>query len=137
MKNKIYVVLPDYHFKNETNYFEFWQALSELECSSREIPDLLSKEMGKLFRTGDLSCFFIPHWHQMTNGDDDQRSIRNMLQADNTGTKPKRMSRNCDLLRYISLCLQYENEKYAAYVQQWRINQELCVDDEDEEGWRW
>lgn len=127
------IVLPIYYFENQENRTQHWLALRKLPHSSRDMPDFLTKLMLQAYREGDLSCFFIPHWYQIANETDDGRTIRNMLAADGTGTKPKFKSRNYDLVRYIDICLQVHSAEYAEYVKIWCKRQIMCLDDDDED----
>ncbi len=130
VKTKQYRVLPDYYYKDPENYLAFWLALIQIEVSSRILPDALTQCMSLIYHKARLNCFFIGHWHQLTNNDEDQRSMRNILQADVSGHQPKRQTRNYDLLRYIDICLQHLNENYAQFVASWCQNQELCLGEE-------
>ncbi len=131
VKARQYRVLPDYYYKESDNYLAFWLALIQVAESSRTLPDTLTQCMTEIYHKAGLNCFFIGHWHQLTNNDEDQRTIRNMLQADSSGQKYKRQARNYDLLRYIDICLQYKNESYFLYVANWCQHQELCLGEED------
>lgn len=129
-KNRQYRVLPDYYYREVENYLVFWLCLIQFARSSRTLPDDLTMCMSKIYHEGGLQCFFVGHWHQLTSNDD-ERSLRNLLQCDGTG-RPKRRSRNIDLLRYIDLCLQSQCTNYASYVENWCHQQALCVGEEDD-----
>lgn len=127
--NKQYQVLPDYYYKDVENYLVFWLCLVQFTRSSRTLPDDLTMCMSRIVHEGRVRCFFVPHWHQLTSSDDG-RSLRNMLQCDGSG-RPKRRSRNIDLLRYIDICLQSQYADYARYVENWCHQQAMCVGEEE------
>ena len=117
-------------FKDEENYNVLHKSIRGLEFNSRELPDILTATMSKLYDKKTMGCIHIPHWHQIT--DEDARTLRNILQVDETGENPKSQSREYDLLQYISMCLQYLDKEYSEYVHDWCSRQEMCLDDEED-----
>ncbi|MCY7297381.1 hypothetical protein [Alteromonas sp. a30] len=124
-------VVPNVFFKNNGGYCALHKSLNALGYSSRELADVLTKAMSELCSKVDIQCVHIPHWHQVT--DDDARTLRNILKTDSNG-KPKSQSREYDLLQYLSMCMQYLDQDYAAYVSEWCRRQELCLDELQEDA---
>ena len=127
--NDIKVVTCSF-FKPKSNYSVLQESLSQLDCSSREIPDLMTETMSELYPKAGLSNVHISHWHHIM--DDDARTLRNILKIDKATGEPKHHCREHDLLQYLSLCMQFLNSEYAQYVQNWCKRQVLCLDDPDE-----
>ena len=116
-------------FKDRLSYSYLHAALLRQECSSREIPELMTQTMARIHRPETLSCVFVLDWDQMTDGD--SRTLRNMLRTNDDGT-PKAYVREYDLLQYISLCLQHLDDIYAAFVMKWCETQlNANIDEED------
>ena len=133
MSNLIPKYLPVGFFKDELNYNAFHNALCGLGLASRALPDLFTQTMANLYDRKVMTCLHIPHWHQIV--DDDARTLRCVLQKDETGARPKRKSRDFDLLQYLSICLQSLDEDYARYVGEWCKRKEACLDDiENDDG---
>ncbi|NQY65600.1 MAG: hypothetical protein HRT38_18205 [Alteromonadaceae bacterium] len=130
-----YQVLPNTYYKEEENYQRFWQALVGLKLSSREIPDFMTSSMAEIYKNQGNVRYFVPHWHQLAIETSDARSIRNMLQADSSGSSPRSTCRNQDMLRYIDIVLQSKNVDYANYVKKSCDDQHMCVNDKDEDDW--
>ncbi|MFK4751155.1 hypothetical protein [Oceanobacter antarcticus] len=122
-------VLPMNFFKDRHCYSYLHASLLRQECSSREIPELMTQTMARIHRPETMGCVFVLDWDQMT--DDDSRTIRNMLRTNDDGT-PKSFIREYDLLQYLSLCLQHLDDIYAAFVKDWCETQlNVDIDEED------
>ena len=122
--------LPKPFFKIEKNYFVFHGALLRVGCSSREMADVMTLVMDKLCEKHDMHHIHIEHWHNLV--DEGSRTIRNIKKVDANG-EPIHRCRNYDLLNYLSLCLQFMDERYAEYVDAWCYCRVMCIDEIEEE----
>ncbi len=129
--NKI-KVLPNKYLKNKNNYSYLQAALTRVNSSSRELPDVMTMAMLKLCEKQNITdCVHIPYWHQIT--DEDSRTLRNMLKMNAAGDAPKSQCRDHDLLQYLSMCLQFLDVQYEEYVKKWCLRQEQCLDEEKDD----
>lgn len=124
------IYLPKPFFKDDRGYIEFHEALLRLGCFSREIGDVMTLTMDKLCEKHDMSNIHIEHWHNLV--DADSRTIRNILKVGKDG-KPVYRSTNYDLLNYMSLCLQFVDDRYAEFVDAWCYCRVMCLDENEEE----
>ena len=126
-------VLPKFHFKEfDTNYCELHGALmrQSSKYSSREMVELMTATMAKLYDPTTMGCLYIPYWEEIS--DEDGRTLRNILKIDDSGL-PTSQSREYDLLQYLSMCLQHLDKAYAEFVDNWCKTQELrCAHGDDE-----
>jgi hypothetical protein len=122
--------LPNSFFKEERDYLAFHDALLRVGCFSREMGDVMTLTMDKLCKQQDMSKIHIDHWDSLV--DPDSRIIRNILRVGKDG-KPVSRSTSYDLLNYLSLCLQFVDDRYAEHVDAWCFCKVMCVDDDDEE----
>lgn len=117
------IAVTDNEIKNGPFYRRFWIWFKNSGISSRELPELLSmfqleimfheveivwSNTNKIYKLQELDSGVI--------GDEDGRTIRNILEADGSGVNPKRISRQYELIRQIFLVIQWENPKVAELI---------------------
>lgn len=122
--NTLIKCMSDDFFKNPVN-FEVFKAALARECnrapSRRELPNHFTKIMLEVCRDNKMDYIHIPHWHVLT--DNEGKGVATLMAS------PNKKPDNYDLLRYLSMCLQFVDKQYARCVDEWCHRQDFCLDD--------
>ncbi len=114
------VALPNRYFDEGDSFLVFWRASKKYAVSSRELPAQVFESLQSAASNGVPLGYAVTDWYFVLK-DADCRTIRNLLRsADLHGKYPKQSkSKTYDMVRLISLALQYEDYSYAKHVKEW------------------
>lgn len=128
MHSNALIGLPNYYFHDRGNYLTFWRALKDHAESSRALPEQILESLQSAAYDGVIIGYVVSDIEHLSS-DSDYRTFRNILQEDRGrrddagAVYPKRYSRSYDVLRLMSIWLQYEDFQYKKHVEQWRGSQ--------------
>jgi hypothetical protein len=114
------IALPNRYFDDEDSFLHFWRALKAYASSSRSLPEQVLESLQNAAESGVPIGYAVTDWYYVLK-DAECRTIRNLLEtSDFTGQYPKQSkSKTYDMVRLISLSLQYEDYQYAKHVKEW------------------
>ncbi len=114
------IALPNRYFDDEESFLIFWRALKDYASSSRSLPEQVMESLQDAADSGVPLGYAVTDWHFVLK-DDGCKTVRNLLKSsDLNGLCPKQSkSKTYDMVRLISLAVQYEDYKYAQHVKEW------------------
>ncbi len=114
------IALPNRYFDDENSFLIFWKALKDYASSSRSLPEQVLESLQNAAENGVPIGYAVTDWHYVLK-DAGCRTIRNLLEtSDLNDLRPKQTkSKTYDMVRLISLALQYEDYSYATHVREW------------------
>lgn len=106
-------------------------SLKKFDFRRHEGPERLTHIMDELRKTGVQNFVHIPHWHQVT--DFEGMTVYNMLRDGRVDINIRNKLKRLDLLQLLSLCMQFVDSGYSAYVQALCERKTLCLDEEEDD----